>query len=85
MATIDWMAADTNDKDNATAPGFLIGDEVGGDHGLAVPWADGMENAVDKGDPEQLPHRGPILTCPDERGQRTVEGGLLGEDPTDQA
>src|SRR5581483_10786902 len=34
---------------NAAAPGLLIGDEVRGDHGLAMPRADSVENAIDEG------------------------------------
>ena len=61
---------------------LFIGDDVGRDHGFAMPRSDGVENAVDKGDAEQFPDRGAILFArPDEARQRTVEGGLFGKNP----
>src|SRR5579871_4207427 len=48
-------------QDNAAAPGLLIGDEIRGYDRLAMPRANCMENTIDEGDGEQLPHRGPIL------------------------
>lgn len=73
-------------QNNTTAPGLFVGDEIGGDHGLAVARPDGMEDAVDKRDAKQAPHRRSILLARfDEAGQRTVKGRLLGEDPAHQA
>jgi len=47
-----------------------------------MPGAYRVEDAVDKGNAEQLPHRGSVLLgCPDEARQRAVERGLFGKDP----
>jgi len=46
---------------HAAAPGLFIGDEIGRDHGFAVPGAYGMKNAIEKRDAEQTPHRGAIV------------------------
>ncbi|MFK4617309.1 hypothetical protein ABIF50_000586 [Bradyrhizobium diazoefficiens] len=42
---------------DAAPRGLAVGDEIGGDHRLAVAGAGGMEDAIGKRDEEQRPHR----------------------------
>ena len=63
---------------DAAPPGFLVGDEIGRDHRLAVAGTGGMENAVDERDAHQPPHRAAVgLGGADEAGQCAVELACL--------
>ena len=47
-----------DERQHDAAPGgLLVGDEIGGDHRLAVAGAGGVKDAVGKGDRQQRPHR----------------------------
>ncbi|MBA7482568.1 hypothetical protein ES707_18060 [subsurface metagenome] len=71
---------------DATPGGLLVGDEVGGDHRLAVARAGGVENPVGKRDAEQRPHRRAVgLGGADGGGHFAVEFGLLCQQPSEDA
>ena len=56
-------------EDDPSAPAFLVGDEIGGNDCFAMPGTDGMEDAIEERDAEQVPHCGSvILARPNEAG-----------------
>ena len=73
-------------QDHPARPGFIIGDDVGRDHRLAVPRAGGMKNTVQERQPEKGPGGAAVgLGGADQARELAVEFGLLGEDPTQHA
>ena len=76
-----------DERQHDAAPrGLLIGDEIGGDHRLAVTGTRGVEDAVSERNAEQRPHGAAIvLRRADRRRHGPVEFGLLREQPADDA
>ena len=71
---------------DAAPRGFLVGDEIGRDHRLAVAGAGGVKDAVGKGNSKQRPDRAAVrLRRAYRRRHLAIEFGLLGEDPSDDA
>ena len=65
-------------QDDAAPPGLLVGDEVRGDHCLAVARTCGMENAIGERDAHKSPERRAVaLGGADQAGQFAVEQSLL--------
>src|SRR6266508_6792094 len=63
---------------------MVVGDQVGGDHRLAVARPGGVEHAIEKGDAEQGPGRAAVgLGGADRAGQRAIELSLFGKYPTE--
>ncbi len=70
---------------DAAPPGFFVGDEVRGDHRLAVARPCGMENAIGERDPQQPPERRTIaFGGADEARQFAIEQCLLAQEPAEQ-
>ncbi len=74
-------------RQHDAAPGaFLIGDQIGRNHRLAVTGAGGMEHAIGKRDPDQGPDRAAIgFGGADRAGHLLVERRLLRQQPADHA
>ena len=53
-------------------PGLLVGDEIGRDHRLAVTRAGGMEDAVEKRQPQQAPGRAAVRLGRADQARRTA-------------
>ena len=71
---------------DAAAPGLLVGEQIGGNHRLAVAGSGGMENAVDERNSHQAPERGAVaLGGADHAGQLAIEHRLPGEHPAGDA
>ena len=73
-------------QNDAAPPGLFIGDEVGGNHRLAVARTRGMENAVGERDAHEPPERRAVaLGGADQAGQFAIEQSLLAQKPAEQS
>src|SRR5262249_15800542 len=67
---------------DATAPGFVIRDQIRRNHRLSVAGSGGMKKAVKERNAKQCISRAPVsLGGADQTGQRAIEFCLLGENP----
>src|SRR5262249_19118537 len=63
-----------------------VGNEVRGNHRLAVAWARGMKNAVGERNAHEPPEGGAVaLGGADEAGQFAIEQGLPAQEPAEQS